>query len=365
MLQVSEDVRRALKTHQKGGVRCSAFYMGAVAAADVRLDASGSIRFDGAADIQAQGTVLALGSSGSLVPRSPADPLGSYGQELAIWRTLTIGGQTWDIPLGRYPIQRAYDSDEHHEVYGTRSIVTSWKVSLKVFDRFESMRADDFLQVESPLPGNSVYQELRRISSVPVQESLPDRNVPPSTVYDSRLGAIIALCSILGGTPHLTREGVLRPRLKDGWLTSTTAVFDITGVIEWADDMSNDFINQVQVRSSSNNSLVAFRSITDASNPRSVARAGGRTYKAASPIYETQEAVDAAATTMLARLSAGRSRLISVVCGPEAVLLELGDVGWIRDPRTGRAALGEVAGMEIPLDSLGGVSVSLIVAEEA
>jgi hypothetical protein len=365
MLQVSEEVHRALKTHQGGDVHCSAFYMGAMTAPTVRLDTNGSIRFDGAAEVQAQGTVLALGSSGSLVPRFATDPLGTYGQELAIWRTVMIGDQSWDIPLGRYPIQRAYDSDEHHEVYGARSIVTSWKVSLKVNDRFEAMRADDFLQVESPKPGNSVYQELRRICPVPVQESLADRPVPPSTVYDSRLGAITALCAILGGTPHLTREGVLRPRLTDGWLTVTTKAFDIEGVIEWADDMSNDFINQVQVRSSSNNDLVAFRSITDASNPRAVSRAGGRTYKAASPIYETQGAVDAAADTMLARLSSGRSRVIEVVCGPEAILLELGDVGWIRDPRTGRAAMGEVTEMEIPLDPLAGVQVSLIVAEES
>jgi len=364
MLQVSEEVRRALKTHQGGDVRCSAFYMGAVTASTVRLDTDGSIRFDGSAEIQAQGSVLALGSSGSLVPRSTTDPLATYGQELAIWRTLTIGDQTWDIPLGRYPIQRAYDSAEHHEVYSTRTIVTSWRVSLKLNDRFESMRADDFLQVESPKPGNSAYQELRRICPVPVQESLADRPVPPSTGYDSRLGAITALCAILGGTPHLTREGVLRPRLADGWLTVTTPVFDLNGVIEWADDMSNEFINQVQVRSSSNNDLVAFRAITDATNPRSVARAGGRTYKAASPIYETQEAVNTAADTMLARLSAGRSRVVEVECGPEAVLLELGDVGWIRDPRTGRAVLGEVESMEISLDPLDGVHVSLIVAEE-
>jgi len=365
MLQVSEEVRRALKTNQRGDVRCSAFYLGAVTAAGVRLDTSGSIKFDGSGEIQAQGTVRALGSSGSLVPRSMTAPLATYGQELAIWRTVIIGEQSWDIPLGRYPIQRAYDSAEHHEVYGTRSIVTSWEVNLKLADRFESMRADDFQNVESPVPGASAYQELRRLCPVPVQESLLDRAVPLGTAYGSRIDAITTLCAILGGVPHLTREGVLRPRLADGWLTVTDPVFDINGVIEWADDMSNDFVNQVQVRSSSNNDLVAFRSITDNSNPRSVARAGGRTHKASSPIYETQAAVDAAADTMLARLSSGRSRVIEVVCGPEAILLELGDVGWIRDPRTGRDALGEVAGMDIPLDPLAGVSVSLIVAEEA
>ena len=365
MLQVSDELRQALKTNQTGDVRCSAFYLGQVTEPSVRLDVSGSIRFDGTAEIQAQGSVRALGTSKSLVPLSPDDALATYGQELAIWRTLQIGTENWDIPLGRYPIQRASDSLEHRETYGTRSIVTNWEVSLKLADRFESIRANDFLQVESPVPGNTVYQELRRICTVPVQESLPDRTVPPGTVYESRLGAVEVLCTLLGGVPHLTREGVLRPRLADGWLTVTTTAFDIKGVISWADDMSNDFINQVQVRSSSNNDLVAFRSITDNSNPRSVARAGGRTRKASSPIYETQAAVDAAADTMLARLSSGRSRVIEVVCGPEAVLLELGDVGWIRDTRTNRAAFGEVASMDIPLDPLAGVNVALIVAEEA
>ena len=365
MLQVSNELRQALKTNQIGGVRCSAFYLGQVTQPVVRLDSSGSIRFDGSADIQAQATVRALGTSNSLVPLSPGDALATYGQELAIWRTLQIGSESWEIPLGRYPIQQAFKSFEHTETYGIRSLVTDWEVSLKLMDRFESIRANDFMQVQSPVAGNSAYQELRRICTVPVLESLPDRSVPPSTVYDSRLGAVAALCTILGGVPHLTREGVLRPRLADAWLTATTAVFDIGGVIDWADDMSNDFINQVQIRSSSNNDLVAFRSITDPSDPRSVGRAGGRTHKASSPIYETQSAVNAAAETMLARLSSGRSRVVEVTCGPEAVLLELGDFGWIRDTRTGRAALGEVTDMEIPLDPLSGVRVSLIVAEEA
>jgi len=359
MLSVDDDTLSALRTHQVGGSRAAAFYLGALTT-EVDLS-SGSFTLNGNAEVQATGSVVVAGGGSSLVPRAKTDPLATYGQELAVWRTVNVGRDVREIQLGRFRITGAPESQE----FRRGDVVTGWSVSLDLDDRFEQIKADDFLNAEGPVAGNTVYDELRRLSPIPVQESLPDQPVPPSTVYDNRLGAITTLCGLLGGDPHLTREGVLTARVKDAWLTATVPVFDIAGVITWREGMSNDYYNQVQVRSSSNNDLVAFAMIKDESDPLAVSRAGGRTFRHESPIYATQSAVNTAAKTILARVSTQRSRVVDVVCGPEALLLDLGDFGWMRDPRQGRAVLGEVSSLAYPLDPTAGVSVSLIVAEES
>ena len=359
MLTASEEQQAALRTHQKGSVRGSAFYKGQLVAS-VNVVPSGAVGFNGDGEIQSSTSVTIVGQAPSLVPRVKTDPLAPFGQELALWRVLEFGGRTWEIPLGRFRITDVTSSQE----YLRGDVVTGFEVELALKDRFEQIRADDFLEVVSPIRGATCYEELRRLVPIPVQESLPDQPVPAATVYESRIAAIETLCSLMGGAPHLTREGVLTVRPKDAWLTATEPQFDIKGVISWQEGMSNDYFNQVQVKSSNNNDLVAFRSISDPSNPLHPSIAGGRTYKHSAPIYQTQAAVNAAAETILARVSTRRSRVVDVVCGPEAMLLELGDFGWFRDPRTKRAALGEIASMSIPLDLTAGVPVSVIVSEE-
>jgi hypothetical protein len=361
VLAVDDIVSDALKTHQVGGVRATAFYGGAVTVPVLHV-ASGSVGFKADGEVQGSGSCTIVGQGPtSLVPRIKTDPLAVYGQELSIRRTILIGGTEYELPLGRFRITEVTGSSEHFR----DGHVTDWSVDLRLDDRFEQIKADDFLAVEAPQPGADTWDEIRRLSPIPVQESLPAASVPAGTVYDSRLEALTILCDRMGGLPHLTREGVLTARLKDAWLTASTPVFDIQGVIDWHDGMKNDFYNQVQAKSSSQNELVAYRQITDPANPLAVSRAGGRTYRYSAPTLDSQAAVNAAAETVLRRVSTKRSRPVTVTAGPEALLLELGDYGKVTDTRTGRWAVGEVFSLDVDLDPTSGVGVQLIVAEES
>lgn len=360
VVAVTAETARALRTHQKGGVAATAFYLGQVTVPVVGV-VGGRVSFTGDGEVQGSGTVTVAGEGPSLVPRSKSDPLAVYGQELSLRRTVLVGDGVVEVPLGRFRITEVTDTVERRR----GDVVTGWEATLKVQDRFEQIKADDFLSVDSPPANATTWSELRRLSPIPVQESLPGVTVPRSVVYDSRLGAVRELAGLMGGTPHLTREGALTVRPADAWATETVFRFDILGVISWSEGMTNDFFNQVQVKSSSDNDLVAYRQITDLADPLAVSRAGGRTYKYSSPVLTSQEAVEAAADTVLRRVSQKRSRPVSVVCGPEALLLELGDFGRISDPVSGRWATGEVFRIDVPLDPTEGVGVQLIVAEES
>lgn len=359
MLTADETTKSALRSNQVGAVRAVARYQGAQLPVNVAL--SGSVRFRGDAKVQATANVQAYGVGNSLVPHAKDAPLATYGQELALWRTSTVRSKTVEIPLGVFRITTAGDAFENYR----GDTVLDWTIELGLQDRFESIAADDFLSVDAPKAGNTVWDELRRLSAFPVQEALGNASVPPSTVYESRFDAIVTLTNLLGGVPHLTREGVLTARLRDAWLTVTTPAFDINGTISWSSEMTNDFFNQVQVRNPNDPTIVAYASITDMSNPLAVGRAGGRTFKQAAPIYTTVAAAQSAATTILARVSTKRARTVRVECTPEALLLELGDVGWVRDPVQRRSVLGEVSDISVPLDPTAPIQVELIVAEES
>ncbi|ANJ26826.1 hypothetical protein [Agromyces aureus] len=353
----------ALRTHQKDALTVgAAFYMGAVTAPDLKVVQSGSVDVRGDSDVQSTSTVTVIGTGGSLVPKAKDAPLATYGQELSLRRSVVVGSTRLDIPLGRFRITDVTGSNERLR----SGVVMDWSVQLRLQDRFEQIRADDFLAADGPRAGGTVYSELRRLSPIPVQTNtaLADASVPLSTVYDTRIGAIRTLCSILGATPALTRDGVLMPRKTDRWLTDTTPDFTIDGVVDWQDSMSNDFYNQVQVRSTVNNDLVAYSSITDMSNPLAVGRAGGRTYKTAAPIYDTQAAVNAAAVTYRDRLANRRSRTVDVVCTTEALLLDVGDFGLVKDTLTGRQVLGEVTSIRYPLNPAEPIPLTLTVSEE-
>lgn len=358
MLPNDADLVAALRTTQTGGVFALARYKDAEV--EVSVEQSGTVGFSGSGEVQSSSSVKVFGVGNSLVPRDAGDLLSANGQELALWRTVRVRDEVWQIPLGVFRITRAGDSVERLR----DGEVLDWSVNLTLADRFEQIRADDFLAVESPVPGNSVWAEVRRLSPIPVQEALGDAAVPAGTVYESRLEAIRVLMSILGGVPHMTREGVLTARLQDAWLSSTVPEFDLPGVVDWSDEITNDFYNQVQVTNPNDSTIVAYAVLEEPWNPRSVGNAGGRTYKQSAPIYTSRAAAQTAAETILQRVVNRRSNTVKVTCGPEALLLELGDVGWVRDPLRRRAVFGEVTELTVPLDPTEPVPLTLIAAFE-
>lgn len=427
VLSYPEEVWAALRDHQSGRRVGFATYQDRTA--DLDVESSGSVSYQSSGEIQADASVRVKGVGNSLVPKSKTDLLAPYGQEVTLLHELIVRDQVWQIPLGVFrvtansgafedvrlvgpplvvnPAEALYEaapgewavpvawvenpvgsgmydvpgsyvedppgsglyafSTAQQQSSAVRSVVLGWSVDVELKDRFRMYQKAKLVDPGSPVPGNSMYEELRRLSLGPVQENpaIPDVTVPSSLVYDSgRLGAVLALAELAGAVPTMTRQGVLTLRLLDAWAEpSLTPVFDVNGTIEWQDGMSDEFVNYVRA-SSTDDEHVGFALISDDSDPLSVNRAGPSTFEHKSPLYTSDVAAAAGAATTLRRLRGRRAREVTVRCTPEALLLELGDVGWVRDPVQNRAVLGEVSGLEFPNDVTEPVTVTLIVAEE-
>lgn len=427
VLSFPEDVQAALRDHQSGRLVGFATYQDRTAELDI--DEAGSVSYQASGEIQSDASVTVKGYGNSLVPKAKDALLAPYGQEVSLFRELVLRDSVWRIPLGVFritsnsnafedvrlvgppqvvevanalsaagdslwavppawvenppgsdlynvpgsyvedpPGSGLYTFSTAQQVYSAvRSTVLGWSVDVELKDRFRLLQKAKLVDPKSPVPGNSMYQEIRRLALSPVQENtgIPDVAVPADLVYESgRLGAIQALAELAGAAPTFTRQGVLTLRLLDAWAEpSLSPVFDIEGTIDWQDGQSDEFVNYVRA-ASTDDEFVGFAYISDDSDPLSVNRAGPATFEHKSPVYTSQSAADAGAATTLRRLRGRRSREVTVKCTPEALLLELGDVGWMRDPVQNRAVLGEVSGLEFPNDVTEPVTVTLIVAEE-
>jgi hypothetical protein len=119
----------------------------------------------------------------------------------------------------------------------------------------------------------------------------------------------------------------------------------------------------VQLKSSiGSNDLVSFKQILDESNPLAVTRPiGGRTYRDTIPL-ETQAELDAAAATVLTRVSTRQAKKVHVTCLPRPDL-DLGDFGMVKDPISGREVVGEVSSMGFSLDPTAPMTLELVAAE--
>lgn len=419
MLSVPDDVAAMLRTHQKGAV------YGIAGGVRLGLEQSGSLSFNASGSVQASGGIHVMGVGNSLVPRAKTDLLAPYGQEVVLYRDV-LGPQDqvlYTIPLGTFRIVKnsgaretvrrigpstsldapdaffevapglyavntsmvenpvgsgmydigdlvedppgsglyVFDTATSTSVVSVRNVVLDWEVDVELDDRFRVLERAKIVNPSSPVSGNSMYDELRRLALGPVQESLPDVSVPAGLVYEDRARAVRALAELTDGVPCFTRQGVLTLRPKSPMDYDPTPVFDIAGTISWAEEQTDEFYNYVWAHSD-NKEFNGFASITDDSNPLSVNRAKPSTYEHSSSKYTTDIGARIDARAILARLQK-RSRVVSVECLAEAVLVDLGDVGWVRDPVQGRAVLGEVVGMRVPLNPIDTVGLDLLVPE--
>jgi len=336
-------------------------YQGAATVLNVAPE--GNLTWDADGSIQSNGGLRVFGFGDSLIPRSRTDVLAPYGQEIAITREVHLRSRVLHIPLGVYRIV-GNDGGRFNQRDG---VVLDWEVGVDLADRFRMIERGKIVNPASPPSGATMYSELQRLSLFPIEvaPAVADRAVPRALVYDDRMSGVHDLAALAGAKPRLTRQGALTVRPADRWLTEpvSAAQFDIEGTIHWSDEQTDEFYNYVRAKDPDGRH-VGFAALDDDSDPRSVNRAGPSTYEHSSPVYTSMLAATEGARTALARLLNRRSRVVTVQVGLQGLLLDLSDVGWVRDPAQGRAVFGEVSGLRVPHDPTAPVEVTLVVAEE-
>lgn len=387
---------------------------------ELQISESGSLRWDGEGQVQASGDIHVSGVGDDLIPRSRDSFLAPFGQEVSLFRVVVLRDEEYPIPLGVFRItgndggswrttrelvregnrgeptvleldgsgliftttalsvgddgflnvdafpldgDGLYVGEDLVEEQWSPETILDWEVNVELADRFHMLQRGEIVDPASPTQGSTMYSELRRVVLFPLVQGVADVPLPRGMVYEDRLSGVHALAAAGGGKPRVTREGALTVRPVDRWLTETNADFDLEGAFSLSRAQSDDFYNYVWAHSN-DGKFSAFASLDDDADARSVNRAGPSTYEYSSPLITSNVEAKKAAKTMLERLLNRRSSRAVAEVDLRGLLVELSDVGWVRDPASGRAVFGEVTRIEVPNDPTQPVRLELIVAEE-
>lgn len=318
----------------------------------VPVSPDGQFSFDASGQVQASGSLFVASDGASLVPTSMDAPLAPFGQELQIDYVVSRGGSSWRVPMGVYRISEVPSWDETFRRYPLMRVRSGWSVQVDFVDRFDVIRAAQFLGPASPSLGSVLVEAGRLAAEAGVTTSWPpvveDATIPSSVTYQSdRLDAISQLLAAVNCDPAMTRFGALTAVPRDRWIGATRddADVEMDGVVSFSGGMSGAVYNAVVFSNSQSSVPPGVATITDDSNPLSVNRLGLRVYTASSPLMDTAAKLQLAAETTLARVSQQGAQTIKVVGLPRPDV-DLGDVVWVRDNLSGREAVGQLSSFD-------------------
>lgn len=140
----------------------------------------------------------------SLSPRGFLDVLAPYGQQVNVLIEVTIGDQFTEVlQLGRFRINQAPEASDSYFKFLGRTLTAGSLVKVTVDDLFSSVKRDGFHWPGPPYLTTSTWDEIQRLTDLPVNPSLDDLPTPAGLIYEpregGRLSAVQMLASNLGG----------------------------------------------------------------------------------------------------------------------------------------------------------------------
>lgn len=290
---------------------------------------------------QGSGTVVhSSGDGSSLVPVGTEGVLSPFRARVEPVMTIRAGGFEESVSLGTFRVTAVPSaSDSVAEVAG-RELVVASRVGL----RFDSLESDverwGFRSPEQSKAGVSAFAEIRRLTGMPVEETVADVDLPSAKVWEAkqggRLDAVLELGRILGGSavvnsrgawivvPDVIGEPVARLRLG-----AEGTVIDVADEID-TDTVYNEVVGTFE--DAAGNPLYAVAQAPD--GPLSPSGPYGRnTRYYQSDLVKTQTQAQKAVDAVLAQSIGSQQYDVQVQCHVNP-LVEIGDVvaldGWKR-----------------------------------
>lgn len=204
-----------------GRMEFTSWYDGRPVAPNIPVE-NWSQKFSGGTQVSGSTSVTVADPSGDLAPWGMDDPLSVGG---ALLQSRLILGPV-SVPLGW---QRITDS-KPTEVWRRGPQGVEWvnggaQIDVEAQDLTVVVAGNKFVSPESPLPGNTCVQEIRRLllgmMDVTFEDSTGDISVPESLTYkEERLDAVEDLIIAMGCSYRVTGNGLLsvyKPKRESVW----------------------------------------------------------------------------------------------------------------------------------------------------
>lgn len=308
------------------------------------------------------GTVVhASVDGGSLVPVGTEGVLSAFRARVEPVLTIRAGSFSESVSLGTFRVLEVPSAEDFTAEFDGRELVTGSRVELK----FDSLDSDidrwGFQFPEQSRVGVSAFGEIRRLTGMPVEETVPDVNLPSLKVWEAkqggRLEAVIELGRVLGGSAVVNSRGAWEIIPDEiGEPVVTLRLGPLGTVLGVADEITTDTVyNEVvgTFEDATGKPLYSVARVT--TGPLSVdGPYGVNTRYYSSDLVTTQAQANAAVQSVLNQSISSQQYTVKIQCHINP-LVEIGDVaeleGW-RRPLVGRVtnvSLSDSAYMNIDL----------------
>lgn len=318
---------------------------------------------------QGSGVVVHPSVDGSsLVPVGTDGVLSPFAARVEPVMTIRAGGFEESVSLGTFRVSAVPSASDSVTVFEGRELVVASRVGL----RFDSLEADvdrwGFQFPEQSRVGVSAFDEIRRLTGMPVEESVADVTMPATKVWEAkqggRLEAVLELGRVLGGSAVVNSRGAWEVIPDEiGEPVATLRLGELGTVLDVADEIDTDTVyNEVvgTFEDATGKPIYAVARVT--AGPLSVdGPYGANTRYYASDLVKTQTQANVAVQSVLDQSIGSQQYDVQIQCHVNP-LVEIGDVvsleGWKR-PLVGqlrKVALSNSAYMSVTLRVARGLS---------
>ena len=307
---------------------------------------------DADAEIQQSGSCTVTWSdefATSLTPTEITDPLAPFGAQLQVFSVIRVGSFEERIQYGWFEIADVPDARDETMRFRGEWITTGSTVQLDLRELLYGPSKETFDAPKAPDSLLSVWDEVGRISGLPLSRTVADAPIPRSVMHpEKKLEAITNLLDIvLDAAPHMTADGALSAR-PNAWPAPVAELTRARELVDVGSMMSaEDVYNRVVVRAVNDDAEGVLYVAEVTKGPLRVRNPDGsvspfraRTLYLKNELVNTEALARAWAISTLAQVSTPRAQILPVteVFNP---LRERGDVVTIERPN--RTLLGRVA----------------------
>jgi hypothetical protein len=206
----------------------------------------------------------------SIAPDGVADVLSPFGTQ--VWVYVLVGngpGFAERILMGQYLVDGTPKVQSTRALFRGVPVTFGDTIQVSLSDLFYGVQVDRFYTPGSPRRTNSAWQEVQRLTRLPVTRTVNDGPVSSKVAYqEDRLQAVYDLANYsLDAVPFVTPDGTVSMRPND-WPQPSDTLSDGDGNLVSADRelTDDDVFNAVVVRSyssSDGSAILASGEITD------------------------------------------------------------------------------------------------------
>lgn len=281
----------------------------------------------------------------SLVPEGTKGVLSPFRATLELVMTVTAGRFEESVSLGLFDITSIPSAFDVYADVNDQRVVVASRVEVEFASLDRRVLRRGFRSPEHPPSLTSCFDELRRITGFPVEQTVDDQPIPANIVWEpkqgGRLEAVQRLGDILGGIPVVNSSGaftIIPDEVGDPvgelWLGSNGTVVDVGYSVD-TDTVYNTVVGHFEDDNRTEIWAVAEVLTGDLAVDGLY---GENTRYFSSEFVKTKAQAETAVQSVLALATGSQQYDVPVQCHINP-LVELGDVlelkGWVR-PLVGR-----------------------------